>query len=255
MKNSPAAIRPILHYVNKDTKARTYCGEMSIAALSGVPTSVARDALRMARHGRDWPSRVARSPTIKGVHDWELEKALYFLGFVGHWVNVRHAPTLAAWLNSRTRFERDRPCIVVVRNHYVAIAGHTFADTSTKGHVVEIDEAPHRRKRVMRIFIVTGRVAPTAIVSKHPAPRISDYLYRDFVKFARRQGATWHKERGDENLTIRLRDGRTLIAWHWVLPDDWCTAQRQLEDFLSSATPAPDRFEQSGENEWYATVS
>ena len=72
------------------------------------------------------------------------------------------------------------------------------------------------------------------------------------MKYARSIGASWHKERGNDELEIRLKDGRRLTVTHSVLPDDWRNAKIQLGDFLSTPTPDPDRFEDLGNNEWDA---
>lgn len=255
--------RLTLHFVENDTKAKAFCGPTAIAAVTGKSISIIRDACRMAPHDSNWPARFLRAPNVRGITNRELETVLNTLGYIGRWVEAPGRPTLAAWLDNRNAEQRGNPCIVNVTGHYVAVGGYMFVDTFTKGQVVEIDEAPRRRKRVQRVFIVTGQVAPSAVVSKQPAARVKMANkapwecarcrdYADFARYARSVGATWHKERGDDELEIRLADGRRLRVVHSVLPDDWGNAQRQLEDFLSTAEPDPDRFEDDGDGEWYA---
>lgn len=260
MKHPADPIRLNLHFPENDTKAKAFCGPTSLMAITGRPFSVVRDACRMARYGMNWPSKFERAPNVRGVSNAVLERAFRILGYSGRWVEVPNRPTLAAWLDNRTDEERKKPCVVNVTGHYVTVAGFQFVDTFTKGQVVEIDEAPHRRKRVTRVFIIIGRVAPTPVVSKQPA-RSSDEgrvrqrelsrTYRAFASYARGLGASWHKERGDTELEIRLADGRRLTVTH-SLPDDWCGARDQLEEFLSTPTPDPELFEDGGDGDWYA---
>lgn len=254
-------IRLTLRDVENDTNVKIYCGPTAIAAVTGLPPSVVLDACRTARDGEDWPEKHLHPPRIKGINISVLGRALRILGYAGRWVEVCDRPTLAAWLETRSPYERRLPCIVNVTRHYVAVAGYMFADTFTKGQVVEVDEAPHRRKRVERVFFITGRVAPGTVVSKHPAQiaeekraqrRESSRGYREFAKFARSLGATWEKERGDDSLTIHFSDGRCLTVTHWLLPDDWFGATHQVEAFLSSPTPDPLLFWEDGDRSWRA---
>lgn len=46
-----------------------------------------------------------------------------------------------------------------------------FCDTFSKGVVIDADNAPGRRKRVQKVFVITGRIRPAAhIPSKAPSP-------------------------------------------------------------------------------------
>ncbi|WP_421927165.1 hypothetical protein [Neoaquamicrobium sediminum] len=257
MYHSTELHRMHLHFVENDTSSRAFCGPTALAALTGQPISVVRDACRMARHGNDWPARLPRAPRVRGVSNVVLEKALRLLGFTGRWVRVAGNPTLAAWLERRTREERYRPCIVNVTGHYVTVSGYEFVDTFTRGKVVDVGEAPGRRKRVQRVFIVTAKVTPTPIVTKKPAPRTprprgASSDYRAFVSYARSVGATYRKERGSDELEILCRGGRSLWVTHSLLPDDWGNAQMQLENFLATPEPDPDLFNDHGGGQWWA---
>ncbi len=258
IKNHPTPINcRTLHCLENDTKAIAFCGPTAIAAITGQPFSVVRNACRMARHGANWPARLQRAPNVRGVSNKVLEEALRILGYVGRWENVDGNPTLAAWLDNRTAELRRNPCVVNVTGHYVTVAGYEFVDTFTKGVVVDIDEAPRRRKRVKRVFIVTGQVPPTPVVSKQPAvktplARARSRYYSDFVKYTRSVGATYRKQRGGDELEIRLKNGCRLFITHTLLPDDWANAQNQLEDFLSAPTPDPERFDRRSNGDWDA---
>jgi hypothetical protein len=127
-----------------------------------------------------------------------------------------------------------------------------FVDTFTKGQVVNIDEAPRRRKRVKRVFTVTGRVPATPIVNKVAAQKKEkselSRAYGAFKKTARSFGATWKKERGSDELAIFLPDGRSLYVTHSCPEADWYNAERHLEEFLETPVPDPDHFEMMDED-------
>lgn len=255
MYHSTELHRISLHVVENDTKARAFCGPTAVAAITGQPISVVRDACRMARHGSDWPTKFQRAPRVKGMMNNELATALRILGFVGRWIRVSCNPTSAAWLEMRTAEQRSKPCVINVTRHYVTVSGYEFVDTFTKGEIVDVDEAPGRRKRVQHVFIVSGQIAPLPVVSKQPAVRspgqcVRTRYYADFAKYARSLGTTYQKEKGDDELEIRLKDGRRLFVTHSLLPDDWCNAQRHLEDFVATPDPDPAYFEELGEEAW-----
>lgn len=232
--------------VENNTKTKAFCGPTAIAAITGNPISVVRDACRMARHGENWPTRCPRAPRITGMTQGQVAAALKTLGVVGGWVAVPGKPTLAGWLDGRTTAEFRSIAIVRVTGHFVAVAGEQFVDTFTKGQVVHVDDAPRRRKRVTHVFIVTGRVPASPVVTKAPAQkaakRQANRDYANFAKLARSVGATWKKERGDDELVIALPDGRRLFCTH-VYSGDWCNAEGHLEDFLATPEPDPDHFE------------
>ena len=48
--------------------------------------------------------------------------------------------------------------VVIVSNHWVAVRGNWFCDSFTYGVPVKIKDAPHRRKRVRFVYVVS--VAP-----------------------------------------------------------------------------------------------
>lgn len=231
--------------VENDTTSRAFCGPTAIAAICGKPISVVRDACRMARYGDDWPARCARAPKVMGMTRNQVTAALRTLGIVGNWQVVRGSPTLAAWLDARPQSQFRSVCVVNVTNHVVAVAGEMFVDTFTKGQVVHIDEAPRRRKRVQHVFVVTGRVPASPVVSKVPAQKKArselSRAYGIFRKTARRVGATWKKN--DDELAIFLPDGRSLYVTHSLPEADWINAEDHLEAFLATPEPDLDRFE------------
>lgn len=148
-----------LRDVRNDTRSRAYCGPTAVAAITGAPISMVRDTYRLVRFGREWVHRPT-APGIVGTTYDEAEKVLRLLGFVGVWRHVDGAPTFAAYMQARTGIERTHPGILFVTRHAVAVSGWQFCDTLSKGRVIEADDAPRRRKRVRKVFVVTARIPP-----------------------------------------------------------------------------------------------
>jgi hypothetical protein len=155
---------PLRDVVN-DTKSRAFCGPTAVAAIVGEPVSLVRDAFRFARCGAGWV-KYDRAPAIMGTTHREVQLALELFGFTGYWQTIPDKPTLAAFLETREGRMRTYPCIVNVTHHWVVVSGWQFCDTFSKGMVVEADEAPRRRARVKKVFLINGRVSPATDIPR-----------------------------------------------------------------------------------------
>lgn len=121
---------PSLFTPNYDVRHDSaFCGPTAISAITGLPISEIRDAIRQASgkvrrsDGSAWP--------VRGIYDRDLISAMKKLGW-------RVAEQGEAAKQKRQRlydFARDHgdagPFIVSVSRHYVAIGGGEFCDTST----------------------------------------------------------------------------------------------------------------------------
>lgn len=154
-----------LRDVRNDTRSRPYCGPTAIAAITGAPISMVRDAYRLVRFGGEWIYR-PRAPAIIGTTYAEAEKVLRLLGFVGVWHRIDGAPTFAAYMQMRKGMQRTNASILFVTGHAVAVSGWQFCDTLSKGMVIEADDARGRRKRVREVFVITGRVPPATHIPR-----------------------------------------------------------------------------------------
>lgn len=197
-----------------DAKSRLYSGPDVIASIAGVTVQQANDAIRQVRYGARWLD-LSYTPQIKWVLFSEIEKALYLLGFTGHWRWLRDQPTLAAYLNARTGNERDHPCVLSISNYYAAVSGGVICDIFSRGIVVDIDDAKGRRKKVHRVFVVTTRVAPSPIASRTPVPKASpkgelDQLFRAAIKAE--TGALRVKITPNEVFIVRADEA----GWYWL---------------------------------------
>lgn len=154
-------LKDVIH----DVRTSAFCGPTAVAAITGQPISAVRDAYRFVRFEHRWIG-FPRRPPIMGTTSEELASVLRLFGFDGHWEYHTDKPTLAAYLKARQGYCRTHPTAVFFGRHVVAIKGWEFCDTFTDGQVVEADDAPHRRKRVRAVFVITEQIAPKTFPRK-----------------------------------------------------------------------------------------
>lgn len=142
----------MLHAVKHDLRGtRLWCGPAAISAVTGLPTSVIRDAVQLIRQDRR---------PVQGMNRHLLIKTLAHLGFgaehfwADYWFPDRRKPTLVQF-QEHFRDHLDRmPVIVNITGHFVTLQGDLFVDAWTK-KPVPFARAPFRRRKVTgawRIF-------------------------------------------------------------------------------------------------------
>jgi hypothetical protein len=126
---------------------------VAVAATIGVDVAAVRDVIRRCRHGR----------AVKGTHPIELQFAFRHFGYeMTLLADLRsNPPTLATW--ARERRDMEAAYVVVVTNHWIAVRGQWFCDSWTRGVPVKIKDAPHRRKRVRFVYVVTVASGATSV--------------------------------------------------------------------------------------------
>ena len=116
------------------------CGPCAMSAVTGLPSHECAALLR----------EVTGSTQIHGVRQRDLIAAMALAGWgCERDIHPRRArPTLAAWLRGHDTFAH--PFVLVVRNHYVALAAGEIADTGWlfSRRPMPVPTAPHRRVRV-----------------------------------------------------------------------------------------------------------
>lgn len=150
--------------VVNDTSGRAFCGPTAVAAITGVAISVVRDAYRSVRHGPNWHLTLDHTPRITGTYWHETKRVLEKFGFEGEWENVSGSPTLAAFTDAMSASSRRDPRAIFVTRHVVAVSGAQFCDTFSRGKIVDLDEAPGRRKRVKRSLRLTRYSPPLVLL-------------------------------------------------------------------------------------------
>lgn len=169
-----------------DAGTTAYCGPTIVGAITGLPLTKVRDAIRASDEKRGLRTRTpeGRLLPIKGVTTGQIKRVFEDLGYKVEKLNFRPRkedgtydpqPTLAAFLRKRTPEQRKQTMIIVVGKryskprpglfgysysawhggHWVAITGKKLVDTFTKGEWVWLSKAPHRRKRVSEVWTVT----------------------------------------------------------------------------------------------------
>jgi hypothetical protein len=130
---------------NTDHRRKLWCGPTVVSTLIGVDAAEARDIIKASRNGR----------AVKGTYARELDIAFRAYGCRLDLVSDHSAdrPTLASWL--RLPRDPDDALVVEVARHWVAVRGDWFCDTFTKGQPVRLRHAPHKRKRVRRVYRVS----------------------------------------------------------------------------------------------------
>lgn len=243
------ALRDVLN----DTTSRAFCGPTAVAAITGAPVSLVRDAYRLVRNGPSWTD-MPRAPAITSTRFHETEKVLRLLGFAGSWQPVAGSPTLAAFLEARSGIVRTHPCAVFVTGHVVAVSGWQFCDTFTKGIVVEADDAPRRRSRVKRVLVITTRIPPSTIPRKdHSAAKAraaaGQKMRGAYTRFLAGMGARHEIDRehpAHPTITVTFSDGKR-IGMHF---DDWEQALGDLKYVLEE--PEDEEIEEIEEGfYWY----
>jgi hypothetical protein len=96
----------------------------------------------------------------RGHHPIELQFALWHFGYEMTLLADLNSnpPTLATW--ARERKDMQAAYIVIVTNHWVAVRGQWFC---SRGVPVKIKDAPHRRKRVRFVYVVTVAGSATSV--------------------------------------------------------------------------------------------
>ena len=140
--------QPLLWTAKCSDTLRWWCGPVAVATIIGVDVAAVRDVIRRCRNGR----------AVKGTYAADLQFAFRHFGYdMRLLADLRsNPPTLATW--ARERMDMQAAYVVVVTNHWDAVRGQWVCDRRTRGVPVKIRDAPHRRKRVRFVYVVT--VAP-----------------------------------------------------------------------------------------------
>jgi hypothetical protein len=141
--------------IKADKGHNQYCGPGALSALTGIDTE---QAARLLRH-------VSGRRYIKGTHRGTMLRALFLLGYDAQPVDFGHRPTLAEWL----RHSRDSGAYLVeLTTHWCVVTDRRYID-NTRPDGVALSQAPNRRARVDRAWLITMRVRVN-VASVIPAP-------------------------------------------------------------------------------------
>lgn len=141
------------------TGDKAWCGPFSLMAVTGLSLEAARRHIRKANGWDD-------NHRIRGLYTNELAAGFRSAGVPIQQQRLlskdrepirwkRDYPTFTAWLNNRRGDEIRAMFLVVLTDHFVVVNGNEFIDTFTL-KPVKLDDCPHRRSRVKRVFRIGG---------------------------------------------------------------------------------------------------
>jgi len=133
-----------------------YCGPAALCAISGWTYEEVRSEVNGVR-------RRKYNQGITGMHNHEMKKALWSMGFVMEQVNCYRLYdennkqfTLNQFLKPRPKSDKTRTMLINVTGHYVTVQGDKLVDNHT-GNPVHIAIAPWKRKKVQQVWFVRPR--------------------------------------------------------------------------------------------------
>ena len=163
-----------------------WCGPAVISSITGFPVDHVVETIRKVREnmGCEFSSRwVAgkdgeyynqdyRLP-VKGMYDGEVRYTLQRYGYnlipsvenVPRYNKKGLRPTLAQWLKARG--DRNEMNLISAGHHYQLVKGVKLVDNATKDPVF-ISKAPHRRRRMKKVYKVVKIESRKQLVYRKP---------------------------------------------------------------------------------------
>ena len=196
MVRSASAQTFMLHAVKHDLRGtRLWCGPAALSAVTGLPTSVIRDAVQTVRRDRR---------PVQGMNRQLLVLTLTHLGFGAElfwsdsWQPEFRKPTLVQFHKS-FRHHLDRsPILINVTGHFVALQGDLFVDSWFK-EPVAFCPPPVRRRRVEAAWKIFRQVLDVT------PPQVS--MSEEHRAYQRAAMARWRARHPERNRELqRARD-------------------------------------------------
>ncbi len=138
-----------LHSIQGDGR-NLKCGPTAIAVITGKPISEVKEAIYKVKG-----VRYVGNMNNRLVY-WTLRDLGYAMIPHPYPFTKTDGLTFAAWLRNRNAEEINSLFLVQLTRHYVVVKGRKMIDNHTKEPVF-IRQAPHRRKRVQRVFEITRK--------------------------------------------------------------------------------------------------
>lgn len=132
-----------LYQIQKDIPGHLWCGPATIAAVTGRPVSEVVEWVRWIREKR---GAGFRRPAVKWMYASEVVRALQYLGFPDARCYACPDITFAQWRKKRTPEQRRRAEILLLTDHFVAVAGNRLVDNV---HVDPILASAYSRQRAL----------------------------------------------------------------------------------------------------------
>lgn len=212
-----------LYGIENDTETYVHADTGVIASVTGEPVSSVRNAARLVLFGSGWVNR-PRPQFVGAMSDTAIEESLRVLGYIGQWHDAAARPTLAAYLKNRTHLHKTHPCIVGLTDRRVAICGDLYCDLTNRDRVIDVKNAPSRRERVTRVFVVSHRILPMPIPQKELASNTSAPAAQEDLRLAKKMDRLFrHAIRAETEATrVKITDDDVFIlsadhvGWYWI---------------------------------------
>lgn len=139
--------------------AHMYCGPAALCAISGATYEDVRSFVNVEVRNRK------ENQGICGMHNFEMEKALWHLGYVADKLSCysmytdmkgNKQLTLNQFLKNRKEHERNCIMLILVTGHYLTVMGDKMVDNHTKSPI-NIALAPWKRKRMQGAWFIRPR--------------------------------------------------------------------------------------------------
>ena len=139
----------------------TFCGPAALSALTGRTVDSCVKEVHAARGYDGFLSGYRRRP-VKGMHNWEMTRALARLGFHARPMLVCGKPTIAGfmrWLKKQPYWSPEKRYLINVTGHYVVMRGIKLFDNHNPEGVF-FGKYGHRRVRVKHAWEVARTKQP-----------------------------------------------------------------------------------------------
>ena len=117
-------------------ETRAFCGPFALAALTGEPIDRCLDAIRAVRgDDNEYRERIGAAPrrrgvAIRGVYNWEMDRALKTLGWRMDAVPHKSKISMKRFVETIGMALKDSPLLVNVTGHYIVLYRGMVMDTT-----------------------------------------------------------------------------------------------------------------------------
>ena len=149
-----------LHTPVYDVRTRAFCGPTAMSAVTGLPISQIRDAIRKAS-GKELTAD-GRAYPVMGIRNVDMIVAMELLGWRAIWTVFNNNAEIGTpdWYrldDFLSDHARSGPFIVEVTGHYIAVSYDEVCDTFTK-LPIPVERWKRGRKRWVRSWWKFERV-------------------------------------------------------------------------------------------------
>ena len=140
-------------------ETRAFCGPFALAALTGEPIDRCLDAIRAVRGDDNRGATPRRRRAIRGVFNWEMERALRALGWRMDPVSYSRKVSMKRFVETVGTDLKNVPLLVNVTGHYIVLYRGMVMDTTHRIPMAFSLSRRYRRSIVRNAWAVKRAVA------------------------------------------------------------------------------------------------